>query len=301
MDLRHLRYFVAVAEELHFGRAAARLHIAQPPLSRQIRDLEEELGVVLFERDRRRVALTQAGTVFLDEARKVLAQLEEGIVAARRAQRGEVGILRIGYVGSVAYSGLPEIVRHFRSRRPSVDVRVLEMTPAAQISAILAGGLDVGFLRAPVDEPGLAVQVVLDEELMAALPSGHPLAHRKTLTLASLAREPFVLTARARGSGYHDHILTTCRSAGFSPRVVHEGSHFDVLCLVAAGSGVSVIPASLREIRRGDVLYRSLQERPRTQLVMVSRQDATSPVLRELVEDVRRLGRRGIQRQRRRG
>lgn len=296
MELRHLRYFVAVAEELHFGRAAARVHISQPPLSRQIRDLEQELGARLFDRGRHGVALTAAGGVFLGEVRRLLEQLDHSVAAARRADRGELGTLRIGYVGSVAYSGLPEIVRAFRTRLPSVEVRLREMSPAEQVEALLADRLDVSFARGPVEEPGLRVQTVLDETLVAALPSSHPLSARREVGLAMLAREPFVLTARARGPGFHDHILTICRNAGFSPRVVQEGSHFDVLSLVAAGTGVAIVPASLREIRRGDVVYRPLRERPRTQLVMVSSKNATSPVLRQFVDDVQRLGGRGIRR-----
>jgi DNA-binding transcriptional LysR family regulator len=140
------------------------------------------------------------------------------------------------------------------------------------------------------------VQTVLDEELVAALPAGHGLAVRKQIGLGRLAAEPFLVTARSRGPGFHDHILTICRNSGFSPRVVQEGSHFDVLSLVAAGAGVAIVPSSLREIRRGDVIYRRLRERPRSQLVMVSRKDATSPVLREFLEDVRQLGGRGIRR-----
>lgn len=296
MDLRHLRYFLAVAEERHFGRAAARVHVSQPPLSRQIRDLEEELGVRLFDRDRHGVALTAAGGVFLGEVRRLLEQLDHSVEAARRADRGELGTLRIGYVGSVAYSGLPEIVRAFRARLPTVEVRFQEMSPAEQVEALLADRLDVGFARGPVEEPGFVVHTVLDEPLVAALPSDHPLGARKELALTMLAGEPFLLTARARGPGFHDHIIGLCLTAGFSPRVVQEGSHFDVLSLVAAGTGVAIVPTSLREIRRGDVVYRPLRERPRTQLVMVSRRNATSPVLREFVDDVQRLGGRGIRR-----
>jgi len=289
MDLRHLRYFVAVAEELHFGRAAVRMHVAQPALSRQIRDLEDEMGLRLFERDRRHVHLTAAGGVFLDEVKQLLDQLERGVQAARRAARGERGILRIAYVPAVAYTRLPEIVRAFRQRLPDVEVRFHETHPARQVEALLAGRIDVGFARGPIHEPALAVQTVMEEPLVAALPTGHRLSGRKMLNLAMLAREPFVLQARSRGPGSHDQILGICRAAGFSPRVVQEGSQTDALTLVAAGVGVAIVPSSLRVIRREGVVYRPLRERPMTQLVMVWCKDAQLPVLHQFLQEVHRM------------
>lgn len=290
MDLRHIRYFMAVAQELHFGRAASRLHIAQPALSRQIRAFEDELGVTLLERNRRGATLTPAGEAMLAEGRKLFAQLDQAVDVVRRTARGELGTLSIGYVGSVAYSGLPEIVRAFRQRFPSVEVRFHEMFPAAQVEAVLAGVLDVGFARGPLEVPGLDVTTVLDERLVAALPHAHPLAARKQLRLAQLASEGFVVPARVRGPGFHDHLMTLCRGAGFSPRIVQEGSHFDVLSLVAAGAGVAIVPESLCSVRRGDVVYRPLRERPRTQLVMTARRDAASAVLREFLQQVKASG-----------
>ena len=294
MELRHLRYFIAVAAELHFGRAAARLHVAQPAVSRQIRALEEEIGLSLFERDRRRVALTAAGAAFLDEARSLLGHVERAVVTAHRAARGELGALRIGYVPAVVHTGLPEIVRAFRKRFSGVDLRLQEMNPAMQVEALLGDQIDVGFVRGPVDEPAVASKTVLKEPLVAVLPSGHRLGRHKRLGLAMLAREPFVFQARSRGPGSHDHILAICRRAGFSPQIVQEGSYTDQLSLVASGAGVAIVPASLRAIRRSGVLFRPLRERPMTQLDMVWREEAASPVLREFLEHVRRLGARGI-------
>ncbi|HJV61176.1 MAG TPA: LysR family transcriptional regulator [Albitalea sp.] len=290
MELRHFRYFIAVAEELHFSRAAARLHVAQPALSRQIRDLEDELGLTLLERDRRSVALTPAGEALLAEGRKLFVQLEQAVNVARRTARGEQGTLSIGYVGSVAYSGLPQIVRSFRKRFPGVEVRFHEMSPVPQVNAILAGTLDVGFARGPLEVPGLGVTTVLDEPLVAALPRGHVLAARKELRLAQLAAEGFIVPARVRGPGFHDHLMTLCRQAGFSPRIVQEGSHFDVLSLVAAGCGVAIVPQSLCGVRRRDVVYRPLKERPRTQLVMAAREQGASPALREFLALVKVSG-----------
>jgi DNA-binding transcriptional LysR family regulator len=298
MELRHLRYFVAVAQELHFGRAAARLQVAQPALSRQIRDLEEEMALRLFERNRRRVALTAAGAAFLDEASSLLGHVERAVETARRAARGEHGSLRIGYVPAVIYTGLPEIVRAFRKRFPGVEVRLQEMNPATQVEALLAERVDVGFVRGPIHEPALGGETVLEEPLVAALPSGHRLGSRKRLGLAMLAGEPFVLQARSRGPGFHDQILAICRGAGFSPWVVQEGSQTDALSLVASGAGVAIVPTSLRVLRRAGVVYRPLRERPMTQLAMVWRKDAALPVLHAFLEGVRRLGARGIRAER---
>jgi DNA-binding transcriptional LysR family regulator len=297
MELRQLRYFVAVAEELHFSRAAARVHVAQPALSRQIRALEDQMEVRLFERDRRRVALTAAGASFLDEVKLLLGHVDRAVEAARRADRGELGSLRIGYVPAVVGTSLPEIVRAFRKRFPNVDVRLQEMNPAMQVDALLGERVDVGFVRGPVHEPALAVHTVLEEPLVAALPWGHRLGRHKHLGVAMLAGEPFVLQARSRGPGSHDQILAVCRSAGFTPRVVQEGSNLDLLALVASGAGVAIVPASLRAMRRAGVLYRPLIERPMTRLEMVWRKNAGSPVLREFLKDVRRTGTYGIRRE----
>src|SRR5215470_7289796 len=170
MELRHIRYFVTVAQELHFGRAAARVHIAQPSLSRQIRDLEAELGLQLFERNRRRVSLTAAGTTFFEEAQLLLARTADAVTAARAAARGERGRLRIAYIPSVVLGGLPEIIRSFRARLPGVEVQLEEMPPAQQIEALRAGRVDVGFARGPVADAGLATETVFEEPLIAALP-----------------------------------------------------------------------------------------------------------------------------------
>ena len=271
-----------------------RLHIVQPALSRQIRALEEELGLRLFERDRRRVALTPAGAVFLEEARSVLEHVARAVEAAQRADRGELGSLRIGYVPAMVSTGLPEMVRRFRERYPDVDVQLQEMTPALQVESLLRERVDVGFVRGPVHEPALETQTVLEESLVAALPSGHRLGRHKRLRLAMLADEPFVLQARSFGPGSHDQILAVCRSAGFSPRVVQEGSQAEVASLVASGAGVAIVPASLRAIRRAGVLYRPLHERPMTQLDVVWRKGSALPVLNAFLAEVQQIGVRTI-------
>src|SRR5262249_48000034 len=255
MELRHIRYFVTVAQELHFGRAAARVHIAQPSLSRQIRDLEAELGLRLFERNRRRGSLTAAGATVFEEAPLLPARTADALApaaapapGARAPAAGERGRLRIAYIPSVVLGGLPEIIRSFRARLPGVEVRLEEMPPAQQIEALRAGRVDVGFARGPVTDAGLATEAVFEEALIAALPSGHPLGRHERLDVAMLAHESFVIPARSRGPGFHDHILALCIAAGFSPRVAQEGSQTDLLHLVAAGCGVAIVPASLRAL-----------------------------------------------------
>jgi DNA-binding transcriptional LysR family regulator len=292
MELRHLRYFVAVGEELHFGRAATRVHVAQPALSRQIRDLERELGLQLFERNRRHVALTAAGLVFLDDARGLLTQVDRAVENARLAQRGAHGVLRIGYVPAVAMSHLPHVIRAFRRRSPHLEVRLQEMHPARQVEDLMAARIDVGFARGPIDEPALATAPVHEEPLVAALPSGHRLRRHRRLELQMLAGEPFILPARSRGPGFHDQILAICRAAGFRPRVVQEGSQTDALSLVASGAGVAIVPTSLRVLRPTGVVYRPLHERPMTHFAMVWRKNDTSPVLREFVHEVQRSSNR---------
>src|SRR5262249_41315918 len=190
MELRHIRYFVTVAETLHFGRAAARVHIAQPSLSRQIRDLEAELGLPLFDRNRRRVSLRAAGTIFLEEARFLLARTADAVAAARAAARGERGRLRIAYVPSVVLGNLPEIIRAFRARLPGVEVQLEEMPPAQQIEALRAGRGAVGFARGPVTDAGLATEGALHGALIAARPAGRRVGRREPRPSALPARAP---------------------------------------------------------------------------------------------------------------
>jgi DNA-binding transcriptional LysR family regulator len=288
MELRHLRYFVAVAEERHFGRAAARLRMAQPPLSRQIQALEAELGFVLFERTRRQVDLTSAGATLLAHARGIFEAVELAIHEARRASRGESGRIVVAYPSTFAYSGLPELVRAFLAKFPSVELVLRELAPQQQLDALRAGRVDVGFVRAPVDEPGLTTELVRSEPLVAALPSGHPLAARKAIPLALLAKDPFVLFPRVRGPAYFDHLLRLCHDAGFTPRIVQEAPQLDIVSLVAAGLGVSILPASIRKIRRAGIVLRPLVGGPRTELLVVWSSLNRSAVLGEFLDVVRR-------------
>ncbi|MFZ5827780.1 MAG: LysR substrate-binding domain-containing protein [Bacillota bacterium] len=264
MELRHLRYFIAVAEELHFGRAAARLQMAQPPLSQQIRQLEGELGVALFHRSRRHVALTEAGAAFLDGARRTLAEVDRAARSARRAARGETGHLAIGFVGTATYEVLPALLRSLRDTYPEITLSLQEMTTAQQVTALTAGEIDLGLLRPPVHEPALSLKAVRREELVAVVPVGHRLARlQQPLDLKALAEEPFVLFPPAFGQGLYGQILDGCRQAGFTPRVVQEAVQMEtLLSLVAGAVGVTLAPASVLALGRPGVVCLPLDRSP---------------------------------------
>lgn len=295
MELRHLRYFVAVAEELHFGRAAKRLHIAQPPLSQQIRALEADVGVALFWRNQRGVSLTPAGRVFLQEAYKVLADAEQAIVKAQRASRGEIGVLRIGFVTSAAYGKLPEIIRAFRAHYPDVTLELQEQGTLAQLERLQGGAQDVGFLR--LDESmataqraeGLHLEPVWHEPFVVALPERHRLAEQSAIALPELASEDFVFLPRARSPNIYDQVMTLCREAGFSPRIVQEASLTQtILALVAAGLGVTITPASSQSQPPPGLLFRPIAGATcETQMLAVWRAQDPSPTLGAFVEAVR--------------
>lgn len=281
MHLRRLQYFTAVADELHFGRAARRLHIAQPALTQQIRQLEKEIGTELFHRTTRRVELTPAGTAYLHHARRALTELEHGASAATRAVAGETGRLSLGFAGSTTYELLPRLVRSFRSQYPSVRLEIHnELLTSAQIAALADHTIDVGFLRPPVPGADLGLEHVRDESLIAALPEGHRLAGRRNLDLALLADEGFVLYPH--GASTSLGIISACNAAGFSPIVTQEASETHTLvCLVAAGLGVSLLPESVRYLKIPGVVYVSLNTAPPPlELWMAWREDETaSPAL----------------------
>ena len=275
MELRHLRYFVAVAEELHFGRAAARLGIAQPPLSQQIRQLEREIGVDLFVRARR-VALTEPGRVLLVEARAILQRVAAATLAAQRAQRGETGALAVGVVASATYGVVPRIFRTFRARHPDVALTLAVMRSAEQAAALRAGQIQLGLARPPFGDETLRSETLLEEPVVVALPAGHRLATRHALRLRALADEPFVLFPRDRRPGWSDFVRGLCRAAGFEPRIGEEATELaTAMTLVASGVGVTLVPASVRELRRTGIDYRPIASpAPRTKLVALHRPES---------------------------
>ena len=260
MDLRQLRYFVAVAETLHFGRAARRLDISQPPLSRQVAAFEEELGVGLFERSTRGVRLTPAGAALLPRARRLLADADTIARGARELARGDVGLLDIGFLAASTYSVLPRLLSTFRRSRPGVRLVLTEATSDRQLVALADGSLDAGVLLPPVTDPALVWQPLVREPLVAALPAGRRWPPR--IDLARLAAEPFILFPRPAGASLHDLIVGACERAGFTPRVEQEAVQMPtIVSLVAAGMGVALVPDSLRHMRRTGVVYRPLSDR----------------------------------------
>ncbi|UCH47305.1 MAG: LysR family transcriptional regulator [Betaproteobacteria bacterium] len=287
MELRHLRYFVTVATELHFGRAAEKLHISQPPLSMQIRALEDELGVTLLHRTRRHVSLTRAGKAFLQDARQILQRTDQAMLTARRAARGEIGELAVGFISVADYNLLPVVLREFRRLYPMVTLSLKESTTDAQIADLTEGRIDVGFLLPPVTEPGIESVPILREPLIAALPERHPLARRKgSVSLAALADAPFIITPRHMAPGLHDDIVSFCRAAGFSPQVTQEAIQMQtVVSLVSAELGVALIPRSLRNLQRTGVVYKSLKEKsPISEIRLAWRTGDSLPALQLFLE-----------------
>lgn len=257
MDLKHLRAAVAVADHLHFGRAATALGVAQPPLSQQVKALEEELGVTLFERTTRTVHLTPAGEAFVADARAALSMVDTAARRARQAGRGEAGELAVGMVGSAVRQPLPTIIRAFRARYPAVTLSFHVLPTVTQVERLRASTLDIGLLRPPLPGPPDEFELVSisREPLVAVLPSDHRLAGRRRITVGSLANEPFVMFPRALGPGLYDEITALCRRGGFTPRVTQEAVQLPTIVgLVAAGCGVSILPGS-GEQSRPEVVY----------------------------------------------
>ncbi len=285
MELRHLRYFVTVAEELHFGRAATRLAIVQPSLSQQIRQLEDELGFPLLYRTKRSVELTDAGKVFLAEARQVLAQVREAKRAAQRAYRGEVGRLVVGYISSSTYDLLPLMLRVYRERYPAVEVALRELTTQEQLRALEEEYIQVGLLRLPISAPLVHVEVVRREPIVCVLPEEHPLTMHERIAVSLLANEPFVLQASQRGAGYSVQLLQLCLSSGFSPNVIQEVTEMHtIVSLVAAGMGVSLVPLSARNIRSQGVVYRELEGTATlTEMAVAWRHDTQSALVQNFL------------------
>jgi DNA-binding transcriptional LysR family regulator len=302
MELRHLRAFVAVAEELHFGHAAARLQISQSPLSQSIQALESEVGVKLLERTTRRVRLLPAGEAFLPRARESLAASTAAIDDARAVAAGELGRLSVGFTGSMTYALLPVLAKALRARLPRLQLELRgELLTPDQVERLIDGRLDLGFLRPPLEHAGLAVEPVGAEPLVAALPHRHPLARQESVHVAQLENEPFITYPSHFRSVVHDAVAATCAENGFAPTVAMEvGETATLISFVAADAGVALVPASAQLMTVGGAVYRRLTGATHSvQIAMAWRRGDERPLLAKVQRIIRgELGalRRGVRR-----
>ena len=291
-DLNQLRCFVAVAEELHFGRAATRLNMTQPPLSRQIQVLEHIIDAQLLERTSRSVRLTPAGRSFLPEAKRILKLAETASQVARRIALGKTGSLKIGYTAAAAYGYLPELIGACRQRLPDVDFSLKEMVSGEQLEALATGQIDVGLLRPPVGRPEFATRRVLAEPLLAAIPKKHPLASREQLSIKDFDGQPFVMYSPHESRYFHDLLVALFTQSDVLPRYVqHLGQIHSILAMVRAGLGVSIVPAAAANLKIADVRLRPLKLRTPApvELFMVWRRDHENPLLPSLIEIASKL------------
>ncbi|TWI65346.1 DNA-binding transcriptional LysR family regulator [Pseudoduganella lurida] len=288
MELRHLRYFVAVAEELSFTRAADRLHIGQPPLSQQIQALEHEVGARLLDRNKRRVLLTEAGKLFLDDARRVLALADQAKETARRAERGEAGQLKVGFTYSTPFTPLfATVVRRYRQLYPGVLLTFVEMATLHQLEKLEARELDLGFVRTvAVPLPDTVKMTSLrTDPLRVVLPADSPLARQDSIAVKDLAGQPFVVFPKDAGTGIYPQLFRLCRAAGFTPQIAMEaGEASTIIGLVAAGCGISVLPSSFEGIHMEGVVYRPLADpEAATSLLLAQRTDGGNAMVAAFV------------------
>jgi DNA-binding transcriptional LysR family regulator len=295
MELRHLRYFIAVGENLHFGRAAEQLHMSQPPLTRQIQQLEEELGVALFARTNRRVELTAVGQLLLAEAKPLLTQFDSLKHHVSEMAGGRMGTLAIGFISVADYHVLPSMLREFQSRYPSVTLNLREATTDLQIESLRKSEIDVGIILAPLTDPSLQFQPLFQEELVAVLPSTNEDSSTpspaRPISMHALTDQPFVMFPRHSAPGLYDAIIGACDRAGFAPRVAQEAIQMQtIISLVSVGMGVALVPASLTNLGRAGVSYRPLKEKsPLVTTGLAWKNSNSSPTLRAFLDLVERM------------
>lgn len=294
VETRLLYQFIAVAEELHFNRAAQRLHMAQPPLSQAIRRLEQEIGATLFERNNRKVALTPAGAHFLESARELVRQLEASIEQTRRVAQGIEGNLTLTFINIAPYRALLDALRRFRSACPAVSFTMQEATTQEQVQALEEGRADLGFMR-PLGKtaPGLRFVCILREPIVLALPAAHHLANRQTIPLAALRDEAFVASPRHLGQGFHDQLIQLCEAADFVPHIAQQARQLQTLvALVASNFGLALLPASLAQDKRDDVVFRPIEVKApdslrSVELLMAWNEHRSCAIRDRLIEEVR--------------
>lgn len=261
MELRHLKYFVVVAEELHFGRAAARLCMTQPPLSNQIQQLEEDIGVKLFNRTKRKVELTDAGKVFLQEIKKTLKQAEESVKAAQQVQKGDISTLSIGFESLSMYNMFPKIIREYRKKFPNISITLHELSSSEQVKRLQENHIDIGLLYSTSigtnDE--LELEPIHHMPCTICLPKGHPLANKSRITINDLRDESFVFISRGVCPTLYDNFLSLCQNAGFSPQILQEVTGYqNLIGLVAAGIGITLLPMAIEQVYQSEVIYKKI-------------------------------------------
>jgi DNA-binding transcriptional LysR family regulator len=281
MDIRSLRYFLAVAEELHFGRAAAKLHISQPPLTLQIQNLETRLGARLFDRNQRRVRLTPAGSALVDEARRILGQIEDAARVVKRAQSGDTGRLRVGFLSSAMLTPVGERFARVRKAMPGLTDTWIEMVSSAQADALQHGLLDIGFAHTPLDLGELRSALILREPLVAVLHEGHAAAKASRIGLDALKNDSFVMFPRTASPRLHDMVVATCYDAGFSPQIAHHANHFfTMVSLVSKGLGVALVPRWMRHFQAPGAVFKPIRgAKPLVQVSILWHPKNPSPVL----------------------
>ncbi len=288
IEFRHLRYFLAVAETLHFSRAAAQLGMAQPPLSQQIRSLERILGHPLFQRTTRGVRLTKVGEFFRERARNTVTKMQDDVEMARRLGSGHEGVLTVGFSGSVMLTTLPKAIERYRRLYPKVELRLRELVTAEQMPSLLDGTLDLGFLRDGEPQDGLALESILRERFIAVLPTRHKLAGKVTIRPGDLRNEPFVLFARRMGPLAFDRTIACCEAEGFRPNVVQVAPQWPtVVRLVAAGSGISLAPACVANFAMPGVVYKKVRSRHWSSIDIGLRPNLDNPAVEALLSIVR--------------
>ncbi|MDE8652768.1 LysR family transcriptional regulator [Novosphingobium album (ex Liu et al. 2023)] len=291
MDIRQLRYFLAVAAERNFSRAAERLHMAQPPLSRQIQQLEQEVGAPLFDRESRPMALTEAGRLFYEHALQVTRRLDELKAAMRSFVTSNRPRFVVGFVPSLLYARLPDVIREARRAMPDVDLSLVEMMSIEQINALKEGRIDVGFGRVRFDDPAIQREVLREERLVAALPQGHRLLKgEKPIDLAALADEAVIIYPREPRPSYADQVLSLLGDQGITPRVIHEVRELQTaLGLVAAEDGICIVPASVHVMGRRDIVFRELVQNATSPIIISHRNTDTSPHLAAMIGVIAKL------------
>ncbi|AMH43776.1 MULTISPECIES: LysR family transcriptional regulator [Burkholderiaceae] len=294
MELRHLRYFLAVAQTLNFTKAAEHLHMAQPPLSRQIRELENELGVELFDRRGKRVTLSSAGMVFADRAQRILASADAAVIDSQRAARGEIGRLAVGFFEHIAYTLLPALIREFQQRFPDVSIELRWFTAAEQFNALARGEVDVAFVRAVPPDTELRSTMILREPFVVALAKDNPLATKRTISIVDCANMRVINYRKDVAPDYHAIINQLCALGGFSPSPLFEmGQIYASLGLVSSGFGIALVPASVQHVHMDNVVYRPLRERQAVSELQLAWTNPSPPaVLSAFVELAREIAAR---------